>query len=324
MGDKKTIGTGGDVKDWLLGFIDKSSGLPLSFRKQALNKAMNLLNDEQIGFLLGKEKGATGTVQGARFLAHFLGGGGEPWKAEISDEEWEDIIEGAPTQYSMTKEEVEQWKQGEDAYGTRFKGVWKPSTNPKFPHSEGWEHKQINMSLTGSRKAHEGSWTRERKKELHDILGSETSIRRRKLDGGGYEYQIAEDFDLTAGRKEYWEERLEQEDLDLGLPIGTTLSKGAWSGKLASTRTMSKSSAEMIKAMFPEFIETTVTPSDSSHYPAAMKKSIEENISSIYTREALAEAGTPFPIMSSYFSKPGEKEMPPRIENLLMNLFKGW
>ena len=304
-----------DVRDWLQSAIKVAQFLPLEQRKKQLNNVMSLLSDEQIAELIQpglkqpkwvSAQGWGASVQGARFLAHFLGGEGEPWELDLSDDEWEELINSEPTRYSMTKEERELDDEGL-ARGRDLKGVWKPSTNPKFPHSEGWEHKQIHVQAKYSlpedhpRKGLES----ERASSIHDAIGGETSIRRRKLDDGGYEYQIAEDFDLTTGSKEYWEE------------AGGERNRFDWyndaSGNIKSTRPLPDNAANMLYQLFPTLMEKP-TPYET-HRGKRMPGT--SNVNSMYR---LAEAGTAFPIISSYFT--GKSKV--GIEDLLMNLFKGW
>jgi len=237
----------GKIPKWKLDMISYARFLPLEERKKTLYKLVNKLSDEQLGTLIGSVQGSE--PEGARMLAHFLGGEGKPRKLELSSDEWEALLLAKPTEYS---------KPGFLETG---KG-WKPSTNPKFPASKGWEHRQINVrSVTGGNISD----------KLHNALGNTTSIRRKKVSGG-YEYQIAEEFDLTEGEK----------------------------GSFISARIVSETAGKYIQAGFPEFIEEAVPILPSGGQVGLHSK--------LQTTEALAEAGTPFPIQSTYF-KADEKNV---------------
>ena len=75
-------------------------------------------------------------------------------------------------------------------------------------------------------------------KPLYNILGSVTTLRRRKIDDNKYEYQIAEDFDVIEG----------VEGVGRG---GTDYSKRK------PTRRIPHGVAKIIEAVFPEYTEST-------------------------------------------------------------------
>ena len=235
--------------------IKYSKFLSLEKRKKLVHKIVERLSDEQFGEFIGDPSLAS--IQGGRLMAHFLGGEGKPRKLELSSDQWEYLLKSPPTSYSQSG--------------------WKPSTNPKFPASKGWEHLQIHLKgwIQGPGKQRE----RTERRTLHDALGLITTIRRKQV-AGGYEYQIADDFDLKKGTQVL--------------------------AKQVGSRTLTSFANKMIREFFPEF----VLPSEAKAWEGGggaygQRGTTYKDIA--FTRK-LAEAGTPFPIQSTYF-KADEKNV---------------
>jgi len=105
-------------------------------------------------------------VEGAKALARFLGRSGDPMNIDIPDERWQKFITLAN-------------KKG-----------WTTSTNPK---KKGWEWSQIGTQLHSPKVS-----------PLWNLLGAMTTVRRRPSQIGGYEYELAEDFDLQRGEGRFY------------------------------------------------------------------------------------------------------------------------
>ena len=231
MGKGKPI-----IPEWLETMVSYAKFLPIEKRKIILRTVMYKLNDQTLGGMVGKDN-----VQGARFMADFISGEGKPREVNITPKEWETIVNAPASEHS---------KQG-----------WKPSTNPKFHHKQGWEWKQVVLSPahTETAKKDPGRYpTQDLPWDLHNVLGYVTTIRRKAVPGG-HEYQIAEDFDFRLG---------------------------AGKEGMAGTRNVDRKAAMLVEAIFPEYAKSSV----GSAKDLGPKD-----------KEVLLTAGTPVPIQSTYF-----------------------
>lgn len=223
------------IPGWLTKLAGTAKHLPLSARQKMLPIVVGQLHKSGLlSELTGDE-----LSQSAVYMAHFLGGSGEPLELDISEKDWKALIRET-SEPPMDKQE------------------WIPSTNPKFPKEEGWEWKQISPYYSDFRpKLMDHS--------LYHILGTTTTLRRRKVGKDKYEYQIAEDFDLTRGTsgKEFKSQR--------NLPAGVS---------------------KIIEAVFPEYTE------DISESIVEGEWEAKRNLGEIMTTKELS--GVPVPIKSSY------------------------
>ncbi len=170
-----------NIPGWLTKMSGWTKHLDLEKRQKMLPSIVGKLHKSGLlSELVGED-----LSQPAVYMAHFLGGSGEPLELEISDEEWESLAKKAD-------------RPGLDSKGFRMdKSVWTPSTNPKYHADQGWEWKQIET--TGTLDKMLSNRTMSRASHLYNILGKITTIRRRDIGDNKYEYQIAEDFDFTSG-----------------------------------------------------------------------------------------------------------------------------
>lgn len=196
-----------NIPDWLIKLAGTTKYLPLEARQKMLPGIVNKLHKSGLlSQLTGDE-----LSQPAVFMAHFLGGSGEPLELDVSDKEWKALIKKAdePMKTNIVREGID----------TRRTNVWTPSTNPKYHGDQGWEWKQINV----------GEIDEFGYGALYNILGYETTLRRRKVGKDKYEYQIAEDFDVHEG---------------IG---GRDYSAGS------AARSVPPSVAKLIETVFPEY-----------------------------------------------------------------------
>lgn len=238
-----------EIPDWLTKLAGTSKYLPIETRQKMLPSVVGKLHKSG---LLSQLTGDD-LSQAAVYMSHFLGGSGEPLELEISDDEWKSLIKTAE-------------KPGAVVEGTKTR-EWTPSTNPKYHADQGWEWKQIRPLNA---------------KKLYNIIGNTTTLRRRKIDNGKYEYQIAEDFDFTrgVGGKDY--------------------------GRKA--RNVPPSIAKLIETVFPEY---------TKDYSEGRKKAGFPDIGRIATTEKLATKGVPVPIKSSYIHNTNRN-----TEDNLVDFFK--
>ena len=238
-----------EIPDWLTKLAGTSKYLPIETRQKMLPSVVGKLHKSG---LLSQLTGDD-LSQAAVYMSHFLGGSGEPLELEISDDEWKSLIKTAE-------------KPGAVVKGTKTR-EWTPSTNPKYHADQGWEWKQIRPLNA---------------KKLYNIIGNTTTLRRRKIDNGKYEYQIAEDFDFTRG-------------------VG-----GEDFGRKA--RNVPPSIAKLIETVFPEY---------TKDYSEGRKKAGFPDIGRIATTEKLATKGVPVPIKSSYIHSTNRN-----MEDNLVDFFK--
>ena len=196
-----------DIPKWLESLSKTSRSLPLEARKKMLPLIMDRLESTGVlKYLVGKE-----LSQASMFMAEFLSGSGKPRNLYISEKDWIEMI------------------------NSHSEGKWTPSTNPKFHSKKGWEWKQIEPRYVN----HEIINQMQPKNEasisgdLCNVLGSRTTLRRRPLGKGRYEYQIAEDFDLSHG----------------------TSKSGEAKYTSGFERTLPKNVGNLIRSVFPEYIE---------------------------------------------------------------------
>ena len=220
--------------------IEQISKLPLKERKIAVSKLGEKAPDWMLKNLFGEN------WLGAKLMARYVGGSGEDYHLDMSESSWKDLI-------SIAKDEAD------------IVGGWTPSTNRDFPSEEGWEYVS-GVKPVGT--AHGGG--------IYNALG-ETTIRRRPVGRGKYEYQIAgETFDFVRG--------------DAG---GL---RGAY-GR-ASSRIIPTEGAKILNTLFPE--HTTTHEFGGGSVRAATARGGEAAITSLQT---MADFGTPFRILSRYIGE---------------------
>jgi len=221
--------------------VEQISKLPLEQRKKVVSKLGEYAPDWMLKNLFGEN------WLGAKLMARYVGGSGEDYHLDMSESSWKELI-------SIAKAE---------AYGAGKSivtdGRWTPSTNPDFPSEEGWEYVSgVNSGLM-----------QEEYGDIYNALG-ETTIRRRPVGRGKYEYQIAgETFDFVRGKKARDESREYGE---------------------YNTRTVSDKGAKIINDLFPEH-----TYASEVYY-----NNQRVNISS---EQSMVEFGTPFRILSRYIGE---------------------
>ena len=133
-----------------------------------------------------------------------------------------------------------------DAYIDKFHQThgndeWTKSTNPEFHSDEGWEYLQyrsdkIAKLTTPQYFKREGGRSGKMNPgyaEIYDKLGSTSTMRRRNIGDGSYEYMIVEPWDLKTG-----------EDVDAA----------AWA---KNTRRIPKALANIGQFLAPDFIDTS-------------------------------------------------------------------
>ena len=215
--------------------LEQISKLPLEQRKKAVSRLGEKAPDWMLKSLFGDN------WRGAQLMARYVGGSGEDYHLDMSESSWKDLINVAKNQAHTV-------------------GGWTPSTNPDFPSKKGWEYVSgINSGLM--------------QEEYHDIYNAlgETTIRRRPVGRGKYEYQIAgETFDFVRG--------------DAGVLRGLY-------GK-DSSRIIPTEGAKILNTLFPEHTTT--------HEFGGRQRNSEAAITSLQT---MADFGTPFRILSKYIGE---------------------
>jgi len=224
--------------------IEQISKLPLKERKKVVSKLGEKSPDWMLKNLFGED------WLGAKLMARYVGGSGEDYHLDMSKKSWKKLINVAKNQADIV-------------------GGWTPSTNPDFPSEKGWEYVSGVNSI--------GVYYEDL--EDYDIYNAlaETTIRRRKLRKGKYEYQIAgETFDFVRG--------------DGG-------GGGNWDRQVGvygedSSRIIPTKGAKIINDLFPEHTQRTTT--------AYLQRDSLDRITSLQTME---DFGTPFRILSRYIGK---------------------
>ena len=224
--------------------IEQISKLPLKERKIAVSKLGEKAPDWMLKNLFGEN------WLGAKLMARYVGGSGEDYHLDISKKDWKELI-------SIAKDEAD------------IVGGWTPSTNPNFPAEKGWEYVRYVQSGLMQKGSDGTNFS-----HIYNALG-ETTIRRRKLKKGKYEYQIAgETFDFIRGEK----------------------GKGGGVGRDEriygeyNTRTVSDKGAKIINDLFPEHTYTSEVYNNNQRVNITSKQSMEE-------------FGTPFRIKSRYIGE---------------------
>ena len=214
--------------------VKQISKLPLEQRKKVVSKLGEYAPDWMLENLFGEN------WLGAKLMIRYVGGSGEDYHLDMSESSWKDLI-------SIAKDEAD------------IVGGWTPSTNRDFPSEEGWEYvsgvKPVGTARGGG---------------IYNALG-ETTIRRRPVGRGKYEYQIAgETFDFVRG--------------DAGSLRGVY-------GK-DSSRIIPTEGAKILNTLFPEHTTT--------HEFGGRQRNSEAAITSLQT---MADFGTPFRILSRYIGE---------------------
>jgi len=213
--------------------IEQISKLPLKERKKVVSQLGEKAPDWMLKNLFGEN------WLGAKLMARYVGGSGEDYHLDMSESSWKDLI-------SIAKDEAD------------IVGGWTPSTNRDFPSEEGWEY----VSGVSSGLMQEEYY------DIYNALGH-TTIRRRPVGRGKYEYQIAgETFDFVEGEK----------------------GKGGQIYGEYNTRTVSDKGAKIINDLFPEH-----TYASEVYY-----NNQRVNVSS---EQSMVDFGTPFRIKSSYIGE---------------------
>ncbi len=122
--------------------------------------------------------------RGLKALSHYLYASGEPMEIDLSEEEWNELIE-------QTEDEEREWIK---------------STNPEYHSDDGWEYMdQLGPPSDKDEVDLGGFMSQIRQSDAWNLLGK-TTLRRRKIDEG-YHYMIAgETFDFVGGEWERAEE----------------------------------------------------------------------------------------------------------------------
>jgi len=213
--------------------VKQISKLPLEQRKKVVSQLGEYAPDWMLKNLFGDN------WLGAKLMARYVGGSGEDYHLDMSESSWKDLI-------SIAKDEAD------------IVGGWTPSTNRDFPSEEGWEY----VSGVSSGLMQEEYY------DIYNALGH-TTIRRRPVGRGKYEYQIAgETFDFVEGEK----------------------GKGGQIYGEYNTRTVSDKGAKIINDLFPEH-----TYASEVYY-----NNQRVNVSS---EQSMVDFGTPFRIKSSYIGE---------------------
>ena len=207
--------------------VEQISKLPLEHRKKVVSKLGEYAPDWMLKNLFGEE------WLGAKLMARYVGGSGEDFRLDMSKKDWKELV-------NIAKDEAD------------IVGGWTPSTNRDFPAEKGWEYvRYVDSGLMS-----EGG--------TYNALG-ETTIRRRKLRKGKYEYQIAgETFDFVQGEK----------------------GKGGFVYGEHNSRDVSDKGAKIVNTLFPEH---TYTLGSSGGY--------------ISSKQSMEDFGTPFRILSRYIGE---------------------
>ena len=134
-----------------------------------------------------------------RLLTRYLSGSGEDMPLSDDQSVIDKYLQAVHDEYGAPEER--EW-------------FWNPTTNRELnpntgiPYAdEGWEFKQVSpnsiMSDAGIEKP-EGELGETKSSDWADVynkLGETSTVRRRKLEGGDYEYMIVEPWDLIEGEK---------------------------------------------------------------------------------------------------------------------------
>jgi len=226
--------------------IEQISKLPLEQRKIAVSKLGEYAPDWVLKNLFGEN------WLGVKLMARYVGGSGEDYHLDISKKDWNKLTNLAKTEANRV-------------------GGWTPSTNPDFPSEKGWEY----VSNVQSARLASRSWDIEydvsipiASRDLYNALG-ETTIRRRPVGKGKYEYQIADEtFDFVQGEK----------------------GKGGQIYGKYNMRTVSHKGAKIINTLFPE-------------YTYASEVYYNKRKANISSEQSMVEFGTPFKVKSRYIGK---------------------
>ena len=219
--------------------LEQISKLPLEQRKKAVSRLGEKAPDWMLKSLFGDN------WRGAQLMARYVGGSGEDYHLDMSESSWKELISIAKNQAHTV-------------------GGWTPSTNPEFPSEGGWEY--VSGVLSGLMQA-EGEYG-----DIYNALG-DTTIRRRPVGRGKYEYQIAgETFDFVRGERERQKTR-----------------SGSVYGD-HNARTVSSKGAKIINDLFPEYTYTSEVYNNNQRMNITSKQSMEE-------------FGTPFRIKSRYIGE---------------------
>ena len=178
----------------------KDGGQKVNFWQSAANKAKDVYYQSLFSGggsmpLVEKTIGSAGAHE-FKLLTRYLSGSGEDMP--LSEDQ------GVIDKYLQTvHNEYGEWERH-----------WTPTTNREInPNTgipyvdEGWEFKQVNpksiMSDADIEKP-EGELGETKSSDWADVynkLGETSTVRRRKLEGGDYEYMIVEPWDLIEGEK---------------------------------------------------------------------------------------------------------------------------
>ena len=149
--------------------------------------------------LIDKTLGSAGAHE-FKLLTRYLSGSGEEMPLSEDQGVIDKYLQAVHKEYGAPEDR--EWN-------------WSPTTNrelnPKtgIPYAdEGWEFMQVNpeniMDHAGIKEPDEGlgetkssDWA-----DVYNKLGETSSVRRRVLEGGQYEYMIVEPWDLIEGEKE--------------------------------------------------------------------------------------------------------------------------
>ena len=226
--------------------IEQISKLPLKERKIAVSKLGEKAPDWMLKNLFGEN------WLGAKLMARYVGGSGEDYHLDISKKDWKELI-------SIAKDEAD------------IVGGWTPSTNPNFPAEKGWEYVRYVQSGLMQKGSDGTNFS-----HIYNALG-ETTIRRRKLKKGKYEYQIAgETFDFIRG-----------DNGEASIRGRDVLGRGIYGAHNA--RTVSDKGAKLINDLFPEHTSSIV-------YGGSGRAEIS-------SKQTMEDFGTPFRILSKYIGK---------------------
>ena len=226
--------------------IEQISKLPLKERKKVVSQLGEKAPDWMLKNLFGEN------WLGAKLMARYVGGSGDDYHLDMSKNSWKKLINVAKNQAHTV-------------------GGWTPSTNPDFPSEKGWEY----VSNVQSGRMVEGLG--EEGGDIYNALG-ETTIRRRPVGRGKYEYQIAgETFDFIRGKK--------------GKGGGIGRDERAY-GEY-NTRSVSVKGAEIINTLFPKHTYHDEGGHEGGSYEGGL----------ISSEQTMEDFGKPFRILSRYIGE---------------------